>query len=124
MTTGPYPAFPTDAQPLLAAVLAAGQGESRIVETIFDQRFRYTQELKKMGAAISVEGSAARITGRPLRGAQVEAADLRGGAALVIAALAAAGDSRIHGLEHLDRGYESLDQDLAALGAGIQRTTR
>ena len=77
-----------------------------------------------MGAAISVAGSAARITGRPLRGAQVEAADLRGGAALVIAALAAAGDSRIHGLEHLDRGYESLDQDLAALGAGIQRTTR
>ncbi len=124
VTTGPYPAFPTDAQPLLAAVLAAGQGESRIVETIFDQRFRYTQELKKMGAAISVAGSAARITGRPLRGAQVEAADLRGGAALVIAALAAAGDSRIHGLEHLDRGYESLDQDLAALGAGIQRTTR
>ena len=82
-------------------------------------------ERQRLGADIVVSGRQAEIWGVDcLRGSALTATDLRGGAALVIAALAAAGDSRIHGLEHLDRGYESLDQDLAALGAGIQRTTR
>lgn len=121
LCTGPYPAFPTDAQPLLAAVLAAGQGRSRITETIFDHRFRYTQGLCQMGAQIQVQGDTASITGRRLHGARVQATDLRGGAALTIAALSARGSSQIWGLEHVDRGYEALERDLAALGGQISR---
>lgn len=122
VTTGPYPAFPTDAQPLLAAALAGGRGESTITETIFDRRFRYTQGLETMGAAIRLDGTTAHITGRPLRGGRVRADDLRGGAALVIAALGAEGESRITGLSHIDRGYEGLEVPLQTLGATIRRT--
>lgn len=121
LCTGPYPAFPTDAQPLLGAVLAGGTGKSRITETIFDHRFRYTQGLARMGACIQVEGDTACITGRPLHGACVEAPDLRGGAALTLAALGAQGSSQIWGLDHVDRGYEALETGLAALGAHIRR---
>ena len=116
LCTGPYPAFPTDAQPLLAAALAGGTGKSRITETIFDRRFRYTEGLCAMGAAIQVEGDTAYILGRPLHGAQVAATDLRGGAALTVAALGAQGPSRIWGLDHVDRAYEGLETALAALG--------
>ena len=122
ITTGPYPGFPTDAQPLLAAALAGGVGESTITETIFDRRFRYLQGLETMGASIRLEGNTARITGRPLRGGQTHAADLRGGAALVIAALGAEGESRITGLSHIDRGYQGLEDTLQKLGASIRRT--
>ena len=121
LRTGPYPAFPTDAQPLLVAALAGGGGKSRITETIFDHRFRYVQGLTEMGACIQVRGDTAAIAGRPLRGAWVEATDLRGGAALTVAALAAQGESRIGGLEHIDRGYEALDRDLRALGGRVWR---
>ena len=120
ITTGPYPAFPTDAQPLLAAALAGGTGESTITETIFDRRFRYVQGLNTLGAEICLEGNTARIKGRPLRGGAVQAPDLRGGAALVIAALGAEGESRIAGLPHIHRGYQDLEGTLEKLGASIR----
>lgn len=123
LCTGPYPAFPTDAQPLLAAALAGGRGQYRITETIFDHRFRYTEGLAQMGACIQVEGNTACITGQPLHGACVKATDLRGGAALTVAALGAEGASQIWGLDHVDRGYEALEADLTALGGRIRRET-
>lgn len=121
LTTGPWPGFPTDAQPLLAAALAGGEGVTEIVETVFERRFRYAAGLRAMGADLTVEGSTARVTGRPLHGAAAEAPDLRGGAALTIAALGARGESRITGLPHIDRGYRRLEEDLGALGADIRR---
>lgn len=123
LQTGPYPAFPTDAQPLLAAALAGGTGETAITETIFDHRFRYAQGLEALGAQVRAAGETLYLTGHPLHGGSVEAPDLRGGAALTLAALAAEGESRITGLLHIDRGYEALEQDLAALGADIRRET-
>lgn len=124
LRTGPYPAFPTDAQPLLAAALAGGTGQTDIVETIFDRRFRYTAGLRAMGADLCVKNCTAHITGRPLHGASVEATDLRGGAALVIAALSAQGKSQISRLFHIDRGYQHLETDLRALGGNVQRKIR
>jgi len=121
LTTGPWPAFPTDAQPLLTAALAGGDGETEIVETVFPRRFRYADGLRALGADLRVSGSAARLIGRPLHGGAAEAADLRGGAALTVAALGAAGESRITGLSHIDRGYCRLEEDLSALGADIRR---
>lgn len=123
LQTGPYPAFPTDAQPLLAAALAGGTGETAITETIFDHRFRYAQGLETLGAQVRAAGETLYLTGHSLHGGSVEAPDLRGGAALTLAALAAEGESRITGLRHIDRGYEALEQDLAALGADIRRET-
>ena len=124
VTTEPYPGFPTDAQPLLAAALAGGRGETRIVETIFDQRFRYVEGLRTMGARIRVEGTTAWITGSKLRGADLEAIDLRGGAALTIAALSAEGESVIRSPSHIDRGYERLEDAFQALGGRIRRMNR
>lgn len=124
LRTGPYPAFPTDAQPLLGAVAAGAWGQSRITETIFDRRFRYLEGLTAMGAAVQTEGDTACFSGRTLHGAQVEATDLRGGAALTLAALGARGESRIYGLPHIDRGYQGLEGSLAALGGRIRRETR
>ncbi len=121
LRTGPYPAFPTDAQPLLAAALAGGVGETAITETIFDHRFRYARGLEALGAQVRVEGETLSLIGHPLHGGMVEAPDLRGGAALTLAALAAEGESRITGLSHIDRGYEALENGLAALGADIRR---
>ena len=119
--TGPYPAFPTDAQPLLAAALAGGTGSTEIRETVFPRRFRYGAGLRAMGAGLRVEGQTAFLTGRPLHGAELRAEDLRGGAALVIAALGAEGISRVRPLTHIDRGYQSLEEDLRRLGARILR---
>lgn len=121
IVTAPYPGFPTDAQPLLAAVLALARGESSIRETIFNDRFRYVHGLCRMGARICLDGEWAYLRGAPLHGAAVESTDLRGGAALTIAALAARGESRIYGLSHIDRGYEQLEQELQALGGRIRR---
>lgn len=119
VTTGPYPAFPTDAQPLLTAALSAGTGESQVTETVFERRLGYTRQLLHLGAKICVTGSTAYITGTRLCGACLTAEDLRGAAALTIAALAAEGASCISGLEYLARGYEDLPGGLAALGADI-----
>ncbi|BFK86638.1 UDP-N-acetylglucosamine 1-carboxyvinyltransferase [Pseudoflavonifractor gallinarum] len=120
--TAPYPGFPTDAQPPLMAALCKGKGTTLFVENIFESRYRHVDELARMGADIRVEGRVAVVCGVPeLHGAAVEAADLRGGAALVVAALAAEGRSVITGLKHLDRGYWHLEEALGELGAQITR---
>ncbi len=120
--TQPYPGFPTDAQPPVMAALTLAAGTTLFVETIFENRFRHAGELARMGADIRVVGRVAVVTGvRQLSGAAVEAADLRGGAALVVAALAARGESRISGLAHIDRGYSGLEDTLTLLGADIRR---
>ena len=119
--TEPYPGFPTDAQAVVMAALASGRGESRFEENIFQNRYRHVNQLARMGADIEVRGREALVRGMPLHGACVDSTDLRGGAALVVAALAARGTSRVGALHHIDRGYESLDWDLTRLGAKIER---
>lgn len=120
--TAPYPGFPTDAQPPVMAALCASEGTTVLVETIFENRFRHASELARMGADIRVEGRVAVVCGVPrLHGAPVEAADLRGGAALLVAALGAEGESRITGLRHIDRGYDRVEAALTALGASVDR---
>lgn len=120
--TAPYPGFPTDAQaPVMAALLKA-EGASVFVETIFENRYRHVGELMRMGADIRTEGRAAVVFGvERLGGAAMECTDLRGGAALVVAALGADGESRICGLGHIDRGYDSFEKDLKNIGAAIKR---
>lgn len=122
--TVPHPGFPTDAQPMLMAALCSGIGKTLFVETIFENRFRHVKDLCRMGADISLDGLKATVNGvERLRGTDVTALDLRGGAALVVAALGAEGESRIDGLSHIDRGYEDLDINLRRLGAEITRVT-
>jgi UDP-N-acetylglucosamine 1-carboxyvinyltransferase len=116
--TAPYPGFATDLHPQMAALMTQARGTSKIRETIFEARFAYTDELRRMGAEIKVEAESVYITGGArLTGAPVDAPDLRGGAAVVVAALAADGTTEISGIENLDRGYESLERKLALLGA-------
>ena len=119
--TAPYPGFPTDAQaPVMAALLRA-EGETVFEETVFEERFRHVPELRKMGACIETSGRAARVTGvSRLTGAAVRAEDLRGGAALVIAAAAAEGKSAISGVQHIHRGYDHLEDNLKKLGARMK----
>lgn len=119
--TAPYPAFPTDAQALMMAVFTTAKGSTLFVENMFDSRYHHVDELIRMGASIQVVGRVAVVTGvKKLHGATVKSPDLRGGAALVVAALGAEGTSRIHELRHIRRGYEGLDKNLAALGGDIQ----
>ena len=121
--TNPYPGFPTDMHPQFTAMLCTASGVSKIKERIWSGRFKYTDELIKMGAEIEVVDDTALINGvNTLHGAAVKGGDLRAGAALVIAALAAEGESVITGLEYLDRGYESIVDKLRMLGADITRT--
>jgi UDP-N-acetylglucosamine 1-carboxyvinyltransferase len=120
--TSPYPGFPTDMQPQIVALLSKCTGTSVVVETVFENRFRYTEQLQKLGADISVQGRTAIIRGvEHLKGADVEARDLRGGAALIIAGLAAEGETRISGVGYIDRGYEKVEQVLSKVGAQIRR---
>ncbi|HOC06919.1 MAG: UDP-N-acetylglucosamine 1-carboxyvinyltransferase [Bacillota bacterium] len=120
--TAPYPGFPTDMQPQFMAALASAQGVGILTEKIFDGRFKHIDELRRMGANISVDGRTAIIRGvEKLRGASVEATDLRAGAALAIAALSAEGVTTLSGVQHIDRGYVNLEGQLAALGAKIYR---
>lgn len=120
--TGPYPDFPTDLQSMALALLALGEGEGRLKETVFEGRFATAKELHKMGAAIIIEGKEARVAGKKqLEGAKVTARDLRGGAALAVAGLGARGETRITDCYHIQRGYEDICRDLAALGADIRR---
>ncbi len=120
--TNPYPGFPTDMHPQFSAVLTLARGISSISEGIWGARFKYAEELKKMGADIVVDNGTAHITGvSALHGAIVKGSDLRAGAALVIAALAADGESEVSGLEFLDRGYEDIVGKLKRLGADIRR---
>ena len=119
--TGPYPGFPTDAQPLMLAACLKARGTSVFVENVFQNRFRFTEELQRLGARIHTEGRVAVVTGvEALHGAPTVATDLRGGAALIIAALSAEGETDILDSGHVERGYESFDERLAALGADIR----
>jgi len=120
--TMPYPGFPTDAQAPMMALATKCKGTSVFIENIFDSRYRHVNELMRMGANIRVEGKVALVTGvKELTGASVAAGDLRGGAALVIAGLAAQGESEISEVWHIDRGYENIEGVLKCLGAKISR---
>jgi len=120
--TAPFPGFPTDLQAQLMACLAVARGASRVVETVFENRFMHVQELVRMGAVIAIDGHTAVVRGVPaLSGAPVMATDLRASASLVLAGLRAEGRTTVHRVYHLDRGYESLERKLAALGANIRR---
>ena len=120
LSTGVYPSFATDAGPLLAAAMLTADGTTRLRETIFTNRFACSTQFSKMGADLRCQGSVLEIRGvLALRGARMEASDLRGGAALVIAALAAEGESRIGGMEYIRRGYEDIGGMFGALGAVI-----
>lgn len=116
-----YPGFPTDAQSPLMATLCFGDGASVIVESIFDSRYKIIPELTKMGAEILQDGRVAVVKGQKLSGAHICAKDLRGGAALAVAALGAEGESILEGVHYIDRGYVNLDEMLRALGADIKR---
>ncbi|MBR4768511.1 MAG: UDP-N-acetylglucosamine 1-carboxyvinyltransferase [Lachnospiraceae bacterium] len=119
--TQPYPGFPTDLQPQISVLLSLASGTSVVTETIFDNRFKYVDELKRMNAHISVEGNAAIIRGtEKLQGAKLVATDLRAGAALTLAALAANGDSIVEEIHYILRGYEDFSGKLKQLGARIQ----
>lgn len=120
--TMPYPGFPTDAQAPIMAMLALAEGTSVFVENIFESRYKHVGELARLGANIKVEGRVAVVEGvKTFSGAPVESADLRGGAALVVAGLAAQGTTIVTGLHHIDRGYESLEKRLRAVGADVER---
>lgn len=124
VTTLPYPGFPTDMQPQMGVVLGISQGISTITESIFENRFRYVDELTKMGAAIKVESNIAIISGvERYTGARVSAPDLRAGAALVIAGLAAEGITVVDDIFYIERGYEAFEKKLAKLGAKIERVS-
>lgn len=119
--TMPYPGFPTDAQPVVMSMAAVGRGTSIFVENIFENRYKHASELCRLGAKIKVEGKVAVVEGvEHLSGAPVHAADLRGGAALVVAGLAADGKTEITGTEYIRRGYENIARDMADLGARIR----
>ena len=120
--TAPYPAFPTDMQPQFVAMNAVAEGRSRVVETIFENRFMHVQELNRMGANIALEGNTALIDGvEKLSGAPVMATDLRASASLVIAAMMAEGETLVDRIYHIDRGYECIEEKLQLLGARIRR---
>jgi UDP-N-acetylglucosamine 1-carboxyvinyltransferase len=120
--TSPFPGFPTDLQAQLMACLSVARGASRVVETVFENRFMHVQELARMGADIAVDGHTAVVRGvERLSGAPVMATDLRASASLVLAGLRAEGTTTVQRVYHLDRGYEGLEQKLAGLGARIRR---
>ena len=120
--TLPYPGFPTDMQPQMAVLLSLSNGTSYLTEGIYDSRFQYTEELRKLGANIRVEGKTACIEGvETLSGSQVTATDLRAAAALIIAGICAEGETEIYGVEHVDRGYEKIAERFKSLGANIER---
>ena len=120
--TGPYPGFPTDAQPLFFALAAVSQGRTLIEETMFENRFRHGAELRKLGAEVFIRDRFAAVDGvETLHGGEVYARDLRGGAALVLAGLAAEGKTTIRDAHYIDRGYESIETELTDLGAAVYR---
>ena len=122
--TLPYPGFPTDMQPQIGVTLSIADGTSVIHESIWDSRFQYTFELNKMGAKITAQGKTAMIEGvKSLSGAPVYATDLRAGAALIIAGIIANGETQLYNIEHIDRGYENIEEKFRKLGANIQRVT-
>ena len=124
VTTAPFPGFPTDLQAQLMALMTRAKGISRITETIFENRFMHVQELVRLGARIQLDGQCATIEGvETLKGAPVMATDLRASVSLVIAALAAEGETVVNRVYHLDRGFERLEDKLAGCGAAIERVS-
>src|SRR5262249_15976325 len=124
VVTAPFPGFPTDLQAQFMALMTTAKGTSRITETIFENRFIHVQELVRLGARIKLEGDAAVVEGvEALQGAPVMATDLRASMSLVIAALAAKGETIVNRVYHLDRGFEHIEEKLGACGAIIQRLT-
>jgi len=122
VATEPYPGFPTDLQAQFTALMTVASGASVIRETVFESRFMHVPELQRLGANISLQGSTALVRGvERLHGAEVMATDLRASVSLVIAALAAEGETTVHRIYHLDRGYEALDRKLVQCGADIRR---
>jgi UDP-N-acetylglucosamine 1-carboxyvinyltransferase len=122
VTTEPHPRFPTDMQAQYMALMTQAEGRSMITETIFENRFMHASEMQRMGARIQIEGSTAVVEGpTELTGARVQASDLRASASLVLAGLAAAGETLIDRVYHIDRGYEKIEAKLSALGAEIER---
>ena len=122
--TLPYPGFPTDLQPQMGVVLATANGTSIINESIWESRFQYTAELNKMGAKITDQGKSALFQGvESLVGAPVNVTDLRAGAALIIAGISAHGTTEVFNLEHIDRGYENIEEKFRKIGANIKRVT-
>ena len=123
--TAVYPGFPTDLQPQMATLLCIGTTSSVITENIFENRYRYVGELRRLGATLKLDSRSLIINGNfKLTGATVEASDLRAGAALILAGLAAEGKTMISGVEHIDRGYENFESKLNALGADVRREIR
>jgi UDP-N-acetylglucosamine 1-carboxyvinyltransferase len=124
ISTAPYPAFPTDMQAQFMAMLTLAEGTSLLTETIFENRYMHVPELNRMGADIEVRGRSAVVRGvKALHGAPVMATDLRASMSLVLAGLAAAGETQVHRVYHLDRGYERLEEKLQAVGADIERAS-
>jgi UDP-N-acetylglucosamine 1-carboxyvinyltransferase len=120
--TEPFPGFPTDLQAQMMALMTRAEGASMITETVFESRFMHVPELSRMGANVTIHHESALVRGVPkLRGAEVMATDLRASVSLAIAALAAEGDTTLHRVYHLDRGYERLEEKLSACGADIER---
>ena len=120
--TMPYPGFPTDMQSVFGTILTVAKGTSVIIENIFESRYKYINELKRMGAKATIEGKTAIIKGvKKLHGAEVKATDLRGGAAMVIAGLNAKKKTEVSNIEYILRGYEKLDEKLTKLGAKINK---
>ena len=123
--TMPHPGFPTDMQPQIAVLLSMAEGTSILTESVWDNRFRYIEELRRMGVQAQVDGKVAVFQGIPqLTAAPIKATDLRAGVAMVIAALAARGTSEIEEIQHIERGYEDVDKKFAALGADIRRVSQ
>ena len=122
--TRPHPGFPTDMQPQIATLLTTAEGTSMVTEGVWDSRFRYVDQLQRMGAEIQVSGKVAVVTGvDKLRGTTVAATDLRAGAAMVIAGLMAEGTTEVTEIQHIERGYEDIVEKLTAVGADIQRVS-
>ena len=119
MQTQVYPGFPTDLQSVFMAVLSVAKGESKITENIFEDRFKTVSQLQAMGARIELEGNTARILPGYLKGTDVTASELRGGAALLVAGLAAQGETYVKNCSYIERGYEDICRDLSMLGAQI-----
>jgi len=122
VTTAPFPGFPTDLQAQMMALLCTASGTSVLEERIFENRFMHAPELIRMGASIEVQGGTATVTGvEKLKGAPVMATDLRASVSLILAGLAAEGDTVVSRVYHLDRGYERVEEKLSAVGAKIER---